>query len=306
MDFRTKVGNRSFAVRATGLLVQDGGLYLVKSPEGINYTLGGAIQVGEATEEAVRREMREEIGIDVRVEAMVFVVENQFELAGTCYHQIEFQYLVSPLSRPARQLAEGATIRSCEWVTFADLKQLNLNPAFLKTELATWNGQVKYHRTVTDDKGEQGLDFRTRQGNRIFGVRAAGLIIKDGKIFLTKDDKGRYYTIGGAIKVGESAQDAVVREVKEELGVDSDVNQLAFVVENQFTHEGVNFHNIEFHFIIQPLGDMPNEMLEGGIKQTCEWIELDNLVNIDIVPRFLTEALANWNGQITHLVNENN
>ncbi|HFI0064159.1 TPA: NUDIX hydrolase [Streptococcus suis] len=147
------------------------------------------------------------------------------------------------------------------------------------------------------------MDFRTRHDNQIFGVRATALIIKYGKIFLTKDYKGRYYTIGGAIEVNEVAADAVVREVKEELGVDSCVNQLAFVVENQFTHEGIDFHNIELHFIVEPVGEMPKEMIEGKLKQTCEWIALDNLVNLDVVPAFLAEELPSWDGQVKHIMN---
>ncbi|QHF55618.1 MULTISPECIES: NUDIX hydrolase [Streptococcus] len=147
------------------------------------------------------------------------------------------------------------------------------------------------------------MDFRTIMANQSFGVRATALIIKDGKIFLTKDDKGRYYTIGGAIEVNELVRDAVIREVKEELGVDCLVNQLAFVVENQFTQEKLTFHNIEFHFIVQPLGEMPNEMIEGEQKQACEWIDLDNLVNLDVVPAFLTKELPNWNGQMKHITN---
>lgn len=55
------------------------------------------------------------------------------------------------------------------------------------------------------------MDFRTRIDNQIFGVRATALIIKNGKIFLTKDSKGRYYTIGGAVEVNEVAADEVVR-----------------------------------------------------------------------------------------------
>ncbi|HFI0563943.1 TPA: NUDIX hydrolase [Streptococcus suis] len=147
------------------------------------------------------------------------------------------------------------------------------------------------------------MDFRTRVDNQIFGVRATALIIKDGKIFLTKDSKGRYYTIGGAIEVNEVAADAAVREVKEELGIDSRVNQLAFVVENQFTHEDRDFHNIEFHFIVEPIGEMPEEMIEGKLKQPCEWIALDNLVNLDVVPAFLAEELPNWSGQVKHIMN---
>ncbi|MCQ8260289.1 NUDIX domain-containing protein [Streptococcus suis] len=147
------------------------------------------------------------------------------------------------------------------------------------------------------------MDFRTRIDNQIFGIRATALIIKDGKIFLTKDSKGRYYTIGGAVEVNEVATDAAIREVKEELGIDSRVNQLAFVVENQFTHEDRDFHNIEFHFIVEPIGEMPKEMIEGKLKQACEWIALDKLVNLDVVPAFLAEELPNWSGQVKHIMN---
>ncbi|WP_029186032.1 NUDIX hydrolase [Streptococcus suis] len=147
------------------------------------------------------------------------------------------------------------------------------------------------------------MDFRTKIDNQVFGIRATALLIKDGKIFLTKDAKGRYYTIGGAIAVNETAQDAVVREVKEELGVDSCVNQLAFVVENQFTHKDIDFHNVEFHFIVEPTGEMPKEMIEDNLEQVCEWIELDKLVNLDVVPSFLAQELSNWNGQIKHIMN---
>lgn len=147
------------------------------------------------------------------------------------------------------------------------------------------------------------MDFRTRIDNQVFGVRATALLIKDGKIFLTKDAKGRYYNIGGAIAVNETAQDAVVREVKEELGIDSRVNQLAFVVENQFTHADIDFHNIEFHFIVEPTGEMPKEMIEDKLKQACEWIDVDKLVNLDVVPAFLAQELPNWNGQVKHIMN---
>ncbi|HHW4950366.1 TPA: NUDIX hydrolase [Streptococcus suis] len=144
MDFRTVVGNQSFGVRATGLVIQDEKLYLVKSPEGKYYTLGGAIQLGETTEEAVQREMQEEIGIEVELGPLAFIVENQFTMQEKSYHQIEFLYIVTPLSNPAPNLEEGNSVRQCEWVTFAGLEKLDLNPTFLKTELAKWDGQLKH------------------------------------------------------------------------------------------------------------------------------------------------------------------
>lgn len=144
MDFRTRIDNQIFGVRATGLLVKDAKLFLVKAPEGNYYALGGAVQLGETTEEAVLREMQEEIGIEVELGPLAFIVENQFTLQEKSYHQIEFLYIVTPLSNPAPNLEEGNSIRQCEWVTFADLEKLDLNPAFLKTELANWDGQLKH------------------------------------------------------------------------------------------------------------------------------------------------------------------
>ena len=144
MDFRTRHDNQIFGVRATGLVVQDEKLYLVKSPEGKYYTLGGAIQLGETTEEAVLREMQEEIGIEVELGPLAFIVENQFTLQEKSYHQIEFLYLVTPLSEPVTYLEEGNSIRQCEWIAFTDLKNLDLNPAFLKTELVVWKGQLQH------------------------------------------------------------------------------------------------------------------------------------------------------------------
>lgn len=130
MDSRTVINNQSFGVRATGLLVRDNQLYLVKSPEGKYYTLGGAVQVGP----------------------LAFVVENQFELDGNSYHQIEFQYLLTPLAEPAGQLEEGSSVRRCEWVAFSDLVKLDLNPSFLKTALAVWDGQLQHYMNTDKER----------------------------------------------------------------------------------------------------------------------------------------------------------
>ena len=44
-------------------------------------------------------------------------------------------------------------------------------------------------------------------------------------------------------------------------------------------------------------------MIEGKSKKPCEWIEIDNLVNIDVVPAFLARELPNWDGQVKHIMN---
>ncbi len=143
-------------------------------------------------------------------------------------------------------------------------------------------------------------DFRTKVGNTVFGVRATALIVKDNRLLVVEDEDG-FYTIGGAIQVDEATEDAVVREVKEELGVKAQAGQLAFVVENRFEQAGVHYHNIEFHYLVDLLEDAPLTMQEDEKMQPCEWIDLDQLQNIQLVPAFLKTALPNWDGQLRHI-----
>ncbi len=76
------------------------------------------------------------------------------------------------------------------------------------------------------------------------------MIVKDNRLFVIEDEDG-CYTIGGAIQVNETTEDAVVQEVKE-LGVTS-WSPLAFVVENHFEQAGIHYHNIEFHYLVDLL-----------------------------------------------------
>ena len=143
-------------------------------------------------------------------------------------------------------------------------------------------------------------DFRTTVGNTVFGVRGTALIINNGKLLVTKY-KGKYYTIGGAIQVNESTEEAIVREVGEELGVKAQAGQLAFVVENRFEQDGVYYHNIEFHYLVELLEDAPLTMQEDEKRQPCEWIDLDKLEDFQLVPAFLKTALPDWDGQLRHI-----
>ena len=143
-------------------------------------------------------------------------------------------------------------------------------------------------------------DFRTKVGNTVFGVRATALIVEEGKLLVVEDEDG-FYTIGGAIQVGERTEEAVIREVKEELGVKAQARQLAFVVENRFEQAGVHFHNIEFHYLVDLLEDAPLTMQEDERQLPCRWIALNQLHTVPLKPGFLKTVLPEWDGQLTHI-----
>ena len=126
------------------------------------------------------------------------------------------------------------------------------------------------------------------------------MIVEEGKLLVVEDEDG-FYTIGGAIQVGERTEEAVIREVKEELGVKAQARQLAFVVENRFEQAGVHFHNIEFHYLVDLLEDAPLTMQEDERQLPCRWIALNQLHTVPLKPGFLKTVLPEWDGQLRHI-----
>ena len=146
----------------------------------------------------------------------------------------------------------------------------------------------------------QEQDFRTKLNQTVFGVRATALIVEDGRLLVIEDKDG-FYTIGGALQVNEATEEAVVREVKEKLGVASRAGQLAFIVENRFEQAGVHFHNIEFHYLVDLLEDAPLTMQEDERQLPCRWIALNQLHTVPLKPGFLKTVLPEWDGQLRHI-----
>lgn len=68
---------------------------------------------------------------------------------------------------------------------------------------------------------------------------ARGVCVVDGKVLLCRAKGGATtYLPGGHIEFGETGRQALLREVKEELGVDGEVGRFLGVVENSFLQHG--------------------------------------------------------------------
>lgn len=143
-----------------------------------------------------------------------------------------------------------------------------------------------------------------------FRYRAAAVIIEDGSVLMAKTDGvDYYYSIGGGVHIGESAEDAVKREVFEETGVSYEVDRLIFVHENFFTDRQTVgdklCHEIALYFLMKPRGtkELPvHESISSVGRERVYWIPVEDYSNFKAFPEFFAKELQILPDGVKHIV----
>lgn len=137
-----------------------------------------------------------------------------------------------------------------------------------------------------------------KEGMKFF-YRAVAVIIDPvrDRILLHRVGNNPYWSLpGGRVEMMESAQEAVIREVQEELGVTTSVQRLLWVIENFFVYNSVKQHELGMYFLLQAndeLTDRGNSFTSHEEKTTLsfQWFDRSKVSEIDLYPRFLRQAL---------------
>lgn len=86
-----------------------------ENPNGYHRLIGGGIELGETHHEAVVREVREELGAEVRDLVLLGSVESIFHIDGDLGHEIDFVYSGRLHPQP---LSDGATLKEANGVEY--------------------------------------------------------------------------------------------------------------------------------------------------------------------------------------------
>ena len=148
-------------------------------------------------------------------------------------------------------------------------------------------------------------------GNGVLNVRVGAIILKDGRLLMAGNEGADYlYSVGGRIKLGETAEEAVIREVLEETGVRAEVDRLGFVHENFFLGDspaklGRLIHEISFYFYMRmPDGFEPlsASFTEDGRAEFLRWV--DPADNVKLFPAFFRTELLSPSDTVRHIVTD--
>lgn len=145
-----------------------------------------------------------------------------------------------------------------------------------------------------------------------FKFRVSGLIIRNNKLLTVEmDDSGFLCLPGGHVELGETTEEAVIRELYEETTKTVIIKKYLGVTENYFINKyNTQVHEIAFYYLM----DFTNENIEmndfnliekdkgHNIKLSFKWLNINELDNYNIQPVFLKEILKTNILEFNHII----
>lgn len=151
------------------------------------------------------------------------------------------------------------------------------------------------------------LTLRTELG--LFNHRVAAVIVHNNKLLAQKNVKtNEYYLPGGRINYGESSEEAIKREIREELGVTVIDYSSLWINECFFVDSGTRFHEVGIYYLVNLENTEFNhyepifELIEGSRVNTYEWLDIDSLESIALYPLFVKTEIKNPDKTLKHII----
>ena len=144
MDLTFRLPDGTFNFRVAAVMVNDGKLLIMQDTASPYWYLpGGRVHLQEQAENALLRELQEELGITGKIQRPLWLVQNfyQEDVNREHYHELGLYVLVDVadtdlLSRGETfTTTEDAQINTFRWVDFAELEHMYLYPLFIKKEI---------------------------------------------------------------------------------------------------------------------------------------------------------------------------
>ncbi|GAA0338002.1 NUDIX domain-containing protein [Bacillus carboniphilus] len=138
-------------------------------------------------------------------------------------------------------------------------------------------------------------------------IVACGGIIEDnkGNILLVKTHHGGWVFPGGQVEVGENLIDGLMREVKEESGIDIEVSRLIGVYSNTVTYKGYDGvtdipTKVMMDFVGTPIG---GELTTSEETTESKWVPKNEVLDFITAPAIQTrfKAYLEFTGDVQYM-----
>ena len=140
------------------------------------------------------------------------------------------------------------------------------------------------------------MDITFDTGAGRFNYRVAAVLLDGERILAMHDERSPYwYLPGGRVRMGERAEDAVLREVREELGIEARILRPLWLSQSFFTEDvdRADYHELCIYFLLDVSG---TDLLARGDRfrgperrhvHDFAWLPFERLKDEYFYPLFL-------------------
>jgi len=152
------------------------------------------------------------------------------------------------------------------------------------------------------------ITFKTAEMH--FSYRVGGILIHREHVLCQAAERGDFWLLpGGRAELGESARVTLFREMQEELGVEVQVGQLLYIIENFFTRTDGSKHEVGLYFSMTAPADSYlyrsletfTHVDEVGNHLRFDWLPIARLDEFPIYPSVLRKALREIPEHTVHI-----
>ena len=150
------------------------------------------------------------------------------------------------------------------------------------------------------------ITFETEAGR--FNYRVCAVLLDRGRILAMHDERSPYFYLpGGRVRMGERAEDAVLREVREELGIEARILRPLWLSQSFFNEDvaHVDYHELCLYFLLDASA---TDLLTRGDRfqgpelrhvHDFEWLPFERLKDEYFYPLFLKTEIFHLPEQLT-------
>ena len=142
------------------------------------------------------------------------------------------------------------------------------------------------------------ITFSTSEGR--FNYRVCAVMVHGDRLLVMKDERSPYYYLpGGRVMLHERAEQAVLREVSEELGICPRIDRALWLAQSFFTEDvsGESFHELCLYYLLD-IADTDllarGECFDGVEKKhrhRFEWMSFDKAEKQYLYPLFIKKHI---------------
>ncbi len=153
-------------------------------------------------------------------------------------------------------------------------------------------------------KNKKSKDWNFKTDDNICSFRAVGVLMRNGKVLVQKDNN-EYALPGGHVKIGETAEETIVREFLEETGLNIKCQRMIWVDESLWSYNSKNVHSVEFYFLVDTYDTIEFSNFISQ-KDNCnimlEWVNVNDVKNLNMYPDFIKDKITDISDGIEHFV----